>query len=357
MSKVTDGSSETPNPTPPSSRPRRNPRRARPATVETVAELAGVSRQTVSNVMNAPERVLPGTRERVQLAIDQLRYRPNRLGSALQSRASRAFAYRCHIAEDEENLLLDRFLHELCRAAAIRRHNILLVSPADIDEEIATYDDMFHTGSVDGIIVSGTFPADRRLDALRRHKIPSVSFGRDWDHLDASGCVDIDGAAGIAQAVGHFAGQGHRVIAWIGETRGGAVSDRRDGYRTTIDDLHFVRLELESDNSIEAATDATLNALRGSDPPTAFVCSTDVIAVGCARAATLLGLKIGAQLGIIGFDDTRLALVTSPQLSSIRQPTERVAHLLIDGLIEAVKTGTDMVSQILAPRLIHRGSS
>ena len=347
----------TPNQTPPFATHRRNAPGFRPPTVETVAELAGVSRQTVSNVINAPERVLPGTRERVQQAIDELRYRPNRLGSALQSSTTRAFAYRCHISEDEENLLLDRFLHELCRAATIRRHHIVLVSPADIEEEIATYDDMFHTGAVDGIIVSGTFPGDRRLDTLRGHKIPSVSFGRDWDHPDVRGWVDIDGAAGIAQAVHHFAREGHRAIAWIGETHGGAVSDRRDGYRRAIDDLRLARLELESGDTIEGATAVALIALRGSDPPSAFVCSTDVVAVGCARAAIELDLKIGAQLGIIGFDDTRLALATSPQLSSIRQPTEQVAQLLIGGLIEAVATGTDMASQILAPSLIHRGSS
>ena len=89
-------------------------------TIETVAQRAGVSRQTVSNVINAPDRVRPDTRVRVQAAIDELRYRPSRLGSALQSRSTRSFAYRCHIDEAEENLLLDRFLHDLCRAAAHR---------------------------------------------------------------------------------------------------------------------------------------------------------------------------------------------------------------------------------------------
>jgi DNA-binding LacI/PurR family transcriptional regulator len=341
----------------PPSRRQRSTSAGRPATIETVADRAGVSRQTVSNVLNAPERVLPETRERVQQAIDDLRYRPNRLGSALQSRTTRSFAYGCHLSEDEENLLLDRFLHELCRAAALRRHHIVLVSPIDENEELATYEDMFRTGSVDGIILSGTYPGDRRLDFMREHEIPSVSFGRNWDHPEQGGWVDIDGAAGIAEAVRHFWSGGHRAIAWLGATSGGAENDRREGYRRVMAELGGAVTELDCDDRIEDATEAARRALADSNAPTAFVCSTDVAAVGCARAASELNLRLGGELGIIGFDDTRLALATTPQLSSIRQPTDVVARLLIDGLIEAVSNHVVLASQILAPTLIHRGSS
>jgi DNA-binding LacI/PurR family transcriptional regulator len=344
------------SPKPPSRR-QRSGKAHRPATIETVAERAGVSRQTVSNVLNAPERVLPETRARVQQAIDELHYRPNRLGSALQSRTTRSFAYGCHLSEDEENLLLDRFLHELCRAAALRRHHIVLVSPIDADDELVTYEDMFRTGSVDGIILSGTYPGDRRLDFMREHEIPSVSFGRDWDHPEKGGWVDIDGAAGIDEAVRHFWNSGHRSIAWLGATSGGAESDRREGYRRAMAQLGGSVTELECDDRIEDATDAALGVLGGRSAPTAFVCSTDVAAVGCARAATELHLKLGGELGVIGFDDTRLALATTPQLSSIRQPTDVVARLLIDGLIETVSNHVALAPQMLAPTLIHRGSS
>jgi DNA-binding LacI/PurR family transcriptional regulator len=316
-----------------------------------------VSRQTVSNVINAPERVLPGTRQRVQAAIDDLGYRPSRLGSALQSRTTRTFGYRCHVSEEEENLLLDRFLHELCQAAAARRHFIVLISPTDESDEVATYDDMHRTGSVDGIILSGTFPGDRRLDALHDQHVPFVSFGRNWDHPEYNGWVDIDGGAGIADAVHHFWDAGHRSIAWIGGTGEGSYHERREGYRRTIAELGGTPIELDCDDDIDEVAYKASLMLAAPVPPTAFVCTTDVAAVGCARAAAALNLKIGSELGIFGFDDTRVALATTPQLSSIRQPTDVVARLLIDGLINEVATGEVMASQMLAPTLVHRGSS
>ncbi len=330
----------------------------RVATIETVAERAGVSRQTVSNVINSPDRVRPETRERVQAAIDELRYRPSRLGSALQSRSTRSFAYRCHIDEAEENLLLDRFLHELCRAAALRQHHIVLVSPANETDEIVTYDDMYRTGGVDGFILSGTYPGDPRLDFLIAERIPFVSFGRNWDHPELGGWVDIDGAAGVADAVQHFWATGHRRIAWIGgSSTGGADNDRRNGYHRTLTELGGEPLAIECSETIEGAAEAAVAALGVAHPPTAFVCATDIAAVGCSRAAAEMHRTVGAELGIIGFDDTRLALAPTPQLSSIRQPTAMVAQLLIDGLIAAVTSGAIMAPHLLNPTLIHRGSS
>ena len=173
-------------------------------TVETVADLAGVSRQTVSNVIRNPERVRPETRARVQQAIDALKYRPNRTARALKVRTTNTLAYRCHQAGEIENLLLDRFLHDLCRAAAVRDFHIVLISPLDVAGELADYDQLYRSGTVDGFVLSGTMPGDERLRHLGHERIPFVSFGRNWDDPTASLWVDVDGAAGISEAVSYF---------------------------------------------------------------------------------------------------------------------------------------------------------
>src|SRR4029078_3905331 len=142
-------------------------------TIETVADRAGVSRQTVSNVIRNPERVRAETRDRVRVAIDELRSRPTRLPRALQAQATRTLAYRCHEAGENENLLLDRFLHDLCRAAARRDYHIVLISPVDLAGELTDYDTLFHSGSVDGFVLSGTAPGDRRLHHLSAETTPS----------------------------------------------------------------------------------------------------------------------------------------------------------------------------------------
>ncbi len=328
----------------------------RPPTVATVADRAGVSRQTVSNVVNAPERVLPATRLRVQRAIDELGYRPSRLGTALRSRTTRTFGYRCHLSEDEENLLLDRFLHDLCRAAAARQHHIVLISPVDVEDELASYHEMYRTGSVDGFVLSGTFPGDTRLDDLDREGVPYVSFGRNWDRPGAENWVDIDGGRGIADAVQHFWSAGHRRIAWAGAPSDGSLHDRRAGYRSAMASFGGESIEIECRDEIGAVAQHVAGRLASDDRPTAFVCATDTAAVGCAQAAAEAGLRIGRDVGIIGFDDTRLVHATSPSLSSVRQPTGRVAQLLVDGLI-ALRDGGSMSSAMLTPTLVHRGTS
>lgn len=327
-------------------------------TLDSVASAAGVSRQTVSNVIHHPDRVRPDTRRRVQSVIDELRYRPNRLARSLQSRTTNTLAYRCHQPDESENLLLDRFLHDLCRAAARRDYHIVLISPSDVAGELQDYDTLYRSGTVDGFVLSGTAPGDERLTRLVADGVPFVSFGRNWDDPAANPWVDVDGGAGVAEAVSYFWSAGHRRIAWLGGVAAdGAGFDRQLGYRSAIDARGATPDEYECLDSIEAAQATVGRVLDLDNPPTAFVCATDVLALGCARAAEERNLKLGVQIGITGFDDSRLATAFSPALSSIRQPTAAVADALIDGFIARYVEGREVRPVVLDPVLIHRGSS
>ena len=240
-------------------------KRSKP-TIETVAHRAGVSRQTVSNVIRNPDRVRAETRDRVRRAIDELRYRPNRLARALQARATRTLAYRCHEAGENENLLLDRFLHDLCRAAARRDYHIVLISPVDLAGELSDYDTLFHSGAVDGFVLSGTAPGDPRLHQLTSERIPFVSFGRNWDDPGASTWVDVDGAAGTAEATRYFWAAGHRRIAWLGGVNAvGAALDRQLGYRRAIAAAGGEPLLFECLDTIEAAEATARRVLDHDD--------------------------------------------------------------------------------------------
>jgi DNA-binding LacI/PurR family transcriptional regulator len=327
------------------------------ATIETVAARAGVSRQTVSNVLRAPERVKPATRARVQHAIDELGYRPNRSASSLRSSSTRMLGYRCHPFDDDGNLLLDRFLHDLCRAAAKREYHIVLISPVGVDDELATYDDMLRSRTVDGYILSETYRNDDRLATLIERGTPFVSFGRNWDQPEANVWVDVDGGAGTADATEYFWRAGHRNIAYIGWGDDSPVGeDRLDGYRRTIARLGGRPMQAACLDTVEAGEAATTRLLGQRAAPTAFVCSSDVLAVGVSRACVARDLRIGIDVGIIGFDDTRTAQAATPQLSSIRQPTDRAATELIER-IDALLNGRTLPSLMLRPTLIHRGSS
>lgn len=326
-------------------------------TIATVAERAGVSRQTVSNVVRAPHRVSPDTLQRVQGVIRELDYRPNRSARALQARRTGLLAYRCHRPEETENLVLDRFLHDLCRAADEHDHHVTLVSPVTTDEELAMYRDLYRSGRVDGFVLSGTHPGDARLTGLVAEGIPFVSFGRNWDAPSASTWVDVDGAAGTRQAVDHYWRNGHRRIAFLGWPPDGAIGDdRRQGYLAALAAHRLQPIEASCFDGLDAAEAAATSLLVASEPPTAVVCASDMLALGCAWAAQKLGVAVGAELGIMGFDDSALTLLTRPGLSSVRQPTDLVAQSLVDRFVglqrSAQPTGT-----LLPPSLVHRGSS
>jgi DNA-binding LacI/PurR family transcriptional regulator len=332
-------------------------RNERMPTIATVAQLAGVSRQTVSNVVRAPHRVSPETLERVQTIIRDVDYRPNRSARALQARSTGLLAYRCHQPEETENLVLDRFLHDLCRAADEHDHHITLVSPVSTDQELAMYRELYRSGRVDGFVLSGTHPGDQRLTGLVSEGIPFVSFGQNWDAPDASTWVDVDGASGTRLATEHYWRTGHRRIAFLGWPDDGAVgAQRRSGYVSAMTRLGPEQIEASCFDRLDSAEAAAAALLSQPDPPTAVVCVSDTAALGCAWAAQKLGIAVGAELGIMGFDDSALTLIARPSLSSVRQPTALVAQTLIDRFIGLTQSDTP-TGTLLVPSLVHRGSS
>lgn len=326
-------------------------------TIATVAALAGVSRQTVSNVVRAPHRVGPETLARVQAIIRDVDYRPNRSARALQARSTGLLAYRCHRPEETENLVLDRFLHELCRAADEHDHHITLVSPVSTDDEMAMYRDLYRSNRVDGFVLSGTHTGDRRLPFLVEDGIPFVSFGRNWDAPEASTWVDVDSAYGTRLATEHYWRSGHRRIAFLGWPDDAAIgADRRQGYRTAMISYALPLIEATSFDRLDAAEATATSMLSSGEPPTAVVCASDTLALGCAWAAQRLGIEVGAQLGIMGFDDSSVTLISRPSLSSIRQPTDQVAQTLMDRFI-GLRSSSEPTSALLAPSIVHRGTS
>ncbi len=334
-----------------------NRHQQRMPTIATVAELAGVSRQTVSNVVRAPHRVSAETLERVQGIIRDVDYRPNRSARALQARRTGLIAYRCPRPDEAENLVLDRFLHDLCRAADEHDHHVTLISPASAAEELAIYRELYRSGRVDGFVLSGTNRGDRRLISLVEEGIPFVSFGRNWDAPDASSWVDVDGASGTRQATEHYWRSGHRRIAFLGVPDDGASgADRRSGYLAAMANLGLEPIDVVCFDRLDAAEAAASVLLRMADPPTAVVCVSDTLALGCAWAAQKLGVAIGPELGIMGFDDSALALISRPGLSSVRQPTALVAQALINRFI-SLQQSDRPTATLLAPSLVHRGSS
>lgn len=329
---------------------------ARRATLEDVASRAQVSRQTVSNVINSPGIVRPGTRERVQAAIAELGYRPSAAARQLVTRSSRMLGFAVPPTRGGTRYAVgSAFLHALTEAAQDEGFRILLFSAPDDDAEIAQYADLLDGADLDGFVLTNTHHGDPRTSWLTERAVPYVTFGRPWGDDDAHhDWVDVDGAAGTGAAVAHLAGLGHERIAFAGWPTGSGVGDdRRDGWAAGLLGLGRSEDEIASWqtttlDSVEAA-DAPLRAMLAQTRPTALVCVSDTIAVAALRARRELGL----DLAIVGFDDDPVAEPLG--LTSLRQPLTAAAQRCLQLVLRPDRSTTERV--LLAPELVPRPSS
>jgi DNA-binding LacI/PurR family transcriptional regulator len=320
-------------------------------TVDDVARAAGVSRQTVSNVLNSPTIVRDATRERVRAAIADLGYRPH--AAARQLRTRRSSTIGIHLdpyAGGISGVVLDRFVHALTERASDRGMRMLLYAARTPEEEIARLGDLLEGGEVDAVVVTGTFGGDPRTGWLAERALPFVSFGRPWgaDDLEAPAhlWVDVDGAAGTAAATRHALAAAGRRVAFLGWPAGsGTGDDRERGWRETLADAGLDGPRWSVEEVVPAARAVVEAALAGGADVDAVVCASDSLAIGARLAAEAAGRP---DLLVIGFDNTPAAEALG--LSSVEQLPEKVAAGALELLMGA--TGS-----VVAPRPAASGSA
>src|SRR5215475_861066 len=162
-------------------------------TIATVARHANVSRQTVANVLNAPDMVRDETRARVIAAIEALGYRTNLAARQMRTGRSRLIGVRIDpVRNGIEASVLDRFLHGLTEAAAPAGYRVVLYTAADDDSEVATYDHLLAAYALDAFVLTHTHYDDTRTSWLQQHGVPFTTFGRPWSAPEEHSWIDVD---------------------------------------------------------------------------------------------------------------------------------------------------------------------
>ena len=330
----------------------------RRATIIDVAAAAGVSRQTVSNALNNPERVAPDTLSRVNREIARLGFSPN--AAAQQLRRHRAQAYGFEInprATGHMGHVVDGFLVELTMAARGHHSHLVTFAPTDGDP-VGDYEHLLGTGLVDGFVITDTTRNDPRPRWLIGNSVPFVSFGRMWDSPELGRWVDIDGRAGLEAAVDHLLRAGYDTVGYLGWSDGTPLGDdRRRGWLSALaaagaaDDPLCEQCPDELGEAVLAA-DRLLARMQGRGRG-AVVCASDLLALGAVRAIRNRGLSVGSDVGLVGFDDSTVA--EALQLTSVQQPLADAAREAWRILHES---GTDSShTSLLTPTLTIRSSS
>lgn len=301
-------------------------------TLETVARQASVSRQTVSNVINAPHLVSAATAERVREVIEDVGYRPHRAARTLRTRRSHLVAARMHPPADGiGGAVLDRFLHALTAHAQQQDYRVVLFTASDDAQEIEVYDELLTDHDVDAFVLTGTHVGDERTAWLAQRRAPFVTFGRPWGTIARHDWVDVDGEAGTYAATRHLIERGHHRIGFVGWPHGSGVGDdRRAGWLRACHQAGLATdgLDRAVADSLPTGRAAGGDLLDLADPPTALACVSDSLALGVWTELTARGLTPGRDVGVIGFDDSPTASVVG--LSSVAQPVDAVARTCLD---------------------------
>lgn len=334
---------------------------ALPPTLADVAQRAGVSRQTVSNAVNNPDLLRADTLARVQEAIAELGYTPNRAARNLRTRSSQLIGLRFSpVQEGTANATMDRFVHSLVETSREAGYHVLLF-PGDAVDPIAGYQDLLRSTAVDAFVVTDTYLGNPQAAWLEERRAPFVAFGRPWEHPEARHpWVDVDGAAGTELATNHLLERGHRRIAWIGWRKDSWIGeDRRSGWSRAMHARGLATTGLASrvEDTVASGREASA-VLLDEAKPSAFVCASDTLAMGVLHTLSERGLRAGRDIALVGFDDSQVAQVVPHGLTSVRQPLEDVAVEIVKALSGLLAhppvTGPGV---LLAPTLAMRGST
>jgi DNA-binding LacI/PurR family transcriptional regulator len=329
-------------------------------TLEEVAVAAGVSRATVSRVVNGLDRVSPQTRRSVMKAVDELGYTPNRVARSLVT--GRADSVALVIPEPTSILFGHPFFQQLMAGisqvlSAADKQPVLLTAPGRGEE--SRLERYLTTAQTDGVLLVSLHGNDSLPAVLARRGVPTVVGGRPRD--EGFTYVDVDNVRGAASAVRHLLGQGRRRIATITGPLDMAVgADRLAGYRNAIQEGGLRRDPgLEADGQFEQdggreAMERLLDRTPGLD---AVFCASDLMAAGALRALRRAGRRVPDDVAIVGFDDSPIAQTTEPPLSSVQQPTEEMGREMARLLLAAIAGERIARRVVLDTTLIVRGSS
>lgn len=327
-------------------------------TLEAVAAHAGVSRATVSRVVNGQASVAPAIREAVLRAVDQLGYVPNSAARSLVTQRTDSVALV--VSEPPTRVFSDDpMFSTVIRAAsaeleaADKQVVLILAGSAKSHARVERY---IAGGHVDGVMLISMHGADPLPTAITRMRVPVVSYGRPAVPIDLP-YVDNDNIGGAESAVRRLVTIGRRRIATIAGPQdmiGG--QDRLVGYRNVLRDSDRRSIVAVGDFTRESGAVAMRHLLEDDPQLDAVFVANDVMAIGALHALRTAGRRVPDDVAVVGFDDIEAARYTDPPLTTVRHPVPQLVAGMVE-LLMALFEGHEVEPLILPTELIVRDSA
>jgi LacI family transcriptional regulator len=319
-----------------------------PLTLEDIARLSGVSRSTVSRVINADVNVKNETRRKVQQVINSYNFQPNLAARGLAS--GRTNVIGVVIPAGVSVIFTDPYFPQLLQGVSAVCHTrdySVMLWLAEPEYERRMISRILHNGLVDGVVVASIPMNDPIIQSLIESKMPFILIGRpptaDVNYLD------VDNQQSGCKATKHLVRLGYKRIATItGPLNQVAGYDRYQGYLKALQDSEYpVRLELVAEgNFTEEGGYYAMQRLLKYKPDSVFAAS-DMMAYGAMRALREANLRIPDDVAVVGFDDIPTSSKTVPPLTTVRQPVFQMGSRAVDVLINLIETGTKSTQKVI----------
>ncbi|UFJ42687.1 LacI family transcriptional regulator [Brevibacillus humidisoli] len=327
-------------------------------TIYDVAEKAGVSISTVSRVINNTGRISEKTRKKVLDVMAKLQYQPSVVASALTGKGTRTVGL---IIPDVANPFFAEIARRVEDHGRRRGFNLIMCNTDNNPDTEEIYLSLIKQKSVDGLIIGTTTKKHTGLHSLIKDGFPVALIAQDIPELTID-VVTVDDFLGGYMATSHLVSLGHsRIGMMVGALTRTSERFRHQAYRQVLDEngiQYDEALVIKTGYSIKDSKQAALALLKSPKRPTAIFAYFDSLAIGVYQAAKELDLAIPDDLSVVGFDNTILATIVDPPLTTIAQPIDEMARQVMDLLVREIE-GEKKTKQrvIFPPELIVRSST
>lgn len=318
-------------------------------TMKDVANHAGVSIATVSHVLNQTKRITPAVVDRVKTSMQEIGYLPNSVARALRTGQTKMLGF---IVPDITNPFFPLLIQSIEAKARTQGYaTVLLESGYNARTEAQGLEFLIQRG-VDGII--WVFGGSKRRPA--KPPVPTVVIDyapKNWISVRAD-----DYAGGRLQASFALEAGQRQVALLLGLLTVSSIQVRRRGFYDESQNRLGVTLEIESPFTFELPPSVAQALIDKHKDYSLLICSNDVLAIAAMKVLRQAGIAIPKDVSVLGFDDSPLSEIVEPALSTIAQPTEDIATIVIDHLLRQIQgLQVDKKSTIVPVQLVERGST
>lgn len=327
-------------------------------TIYDVAREANVSMATVSRVVNGNQNVKPSTRKKVLEVIERLEYRPNAVARGLASKKTTTVGV---IIPDISNNIYAEAARGIEDIATMYRYNIILANSDQNEEKELTLLDTMLGKQVDGIVMMSDAVTPKLHQTIGHSPVPIVLAGS-VDESDEIPSVNIDYFQASYEAVQMLIANGHKRIAFVSGPLAYTINSKfkLEAYKKALKDAGLLVDEkyiLQEDGSYDSGIEAweTLSVL--DEPPTAFFAGSDELAIGIIHGAQDNGKRVPEDVEVISFENSKLARMVRPQLTSVVFPLYDIGAVAMRLLTKLMnKENVEEKSVILPHRIEKRDS-